>query len=86
MIEIKNISKNFGNFQALKSVSFDVYDGEIVGLLGENGAGKSTLLRIISTILKPNSGTVKINNLDLNNNQEIIKFSIRILFGNEVGL
>lgn len=86
MIEIRNISKKFDGFEALKNVSFNVNNGEIVGLLGENGAGKSTLLRIISTMLVPTSGTVKINNLDLKTDQELIRSSIGILFGNEVGL
>lgn len=86
MIEIFNISKKFDEFEALKNVSFNVNNGEIVGLLGENGAGKSTLLRIISTMLTPTSGTVKINKLDLKTDQELVRSSIGILFGNEVGL
>ena len=62
MINILNISKTFKTTEALKDVSFEVNDSEIVGLLGENGAGKSTLLRIISTMLSPTNGNVIINN------------------------
>ena len=61
MINILGISKQFGNIEALKNVSFDVKDGEIMGLLGENGAGKSTLLRILSTMIKPGGGTAEVN-------------------------
>ena len=86
MINILNISKNFKAKEVLTDVSFDVKDGEIVGLLGENGAGKSTLLRIISTMLKPTSGTAVINGYDLLENPEEIRKQIGILFGSEVGL
>ena len=86
MIEISNISKSFNKFEALKNVSFQVKDGEIVGLLGENGAGKSTLMRIISTMLTPNSGSAKINGYDLIKNPAEVRKNIGILFGSEVGL
>lgn len=51
----------FEKFQALKNISFDVYKGEVVGLIGHNGAGKSTLLKIISGIMKPTTGSVSVN-------------------------
>lgn len=86
MIKILNISKNFNNVEALKGVSFDVNNGEIVGLLGENGAGKSTLLRIISTMLTPTSGTALVNGYDLLKNPKEVRKNIGILFGSEVGL
>lgn len=59
-IEVKNISKKFGNQMALDQVSFEVQPGEIFGLLGPNGAGKTTCIRIILDIFKPDSGTVSI--------------------------
>ena len=86
MIRISNIHKSFKKCQALKDVSFDVNDGEIVGLLGENGAGKSTLLRIVSTMLKPDQGGVKVNEYDLITQPKDVRKSIGILFGSEVGL
>lgn len=61
MIAVRNISKHFGAVQALQAVDFTAADGCITGLLGPNGAGKSTTLRIISTVLKPDSGTVMVD-------------------------
>lgn len=57
MIEIKNLTKRFGNFAALDSISFSVESGSIFGLVGSNGAGKSTLLRILSGVLKADEGS-----------------------------
>ena len=59
-IEVKNISKKFGDQMALDQVSFEVQPGEIFGLLGPNGAGKTTCIRIILDLFKPDSGTVSI--------------------------
>lgn len=70
MIRIENISKTFGTkksgaVQALKNVSFTLRDGEITGLLGVNGAGKSTLLRLIYGLQHPTSGTVVVDDIDV---------------------
>lgn len=86
MINILNVSKTFKTTEALKDVSFEVNDSEIVGLLGENGAGKSTLLRIISTMLSPTSGNVIINNHSILDDPQNVRKNIGILFGSEVGL
>ena len=56
IIEVKNLTKNFGKFTAVDDISFDVKKGEIFGLLGPNGAGKSTTLRMLSTLSRPNQG------------------------------
>lgn len=86
MINIIDISKKFNTTDALSGVSFDVHEGEILGLLGENGAGKSTLLRIISTMLHPTSGTVVVNGYDIIKNPKEVRKTVGILFGSEVGL
>jgi sodium transport system ATP-binding protein len=65
MIEVDNISKRFGTVQAVDGVSFKAADGRITGLLGPNGAGKSTCLRILSTVLRADSGTARIGGIDL---------------------
>lgn len=61
MLKVENVSGGYGNSLVIKSVSFDVKKGEILGILGPNGSGKSTLLKIISGILKAESGTVTID-------------------------
>ena len=64
MIEVSGLRKVFGDFVAVEDVSFNVRPGEIFGLLGPNGAGKTTTLRMVTTILKPTSGTIHINGYD----------------------
>jgi branched-chain amino acid transport system ATP-binding protein len=58
LLEVKNLSKSFGGVQAIYRVSFDLEQGEILGLIGPNGAGKSTLFNLISGVDKPDSGTI----------------------------
>lgn len=65
MIKVENLTKSYGNVQALKQVSFEVNPGEIVGLLGPNGAGKSTSIKILTGYLHPDAGSVTINDLDI---------------------
>ncbi len=62
---VNNLSKSYGNLQALKSVSFEINQGEIFGLIGPNGSGKTTTLRILATLLKPDQGEVKIFDIDV---------------------
>lgn len=59
LLELKNISKEFGAIRALGDVSFSIAPGEVVGLMGDNGAGKSTLVKIISGIYQPTGGTLQ---------------------------
>jgi ABC-2 type transport system ATP-binding protein len=73
IISIKDLVKNYGTFEAVKSISFDVFKGEIFGLLGQNGAGKSTTLEIIETLREKTSGTVIVNGLDLDKKPDEIK-------------
>src|SRR3989338_5112635 len=65
MISIKNISMNYGTTKALADVSFDVEQGEILGLLGPNGDGKSTLMKILTTFIYPSGGTAEIEGFDI---------------------
>jgi sodium transport system ATP-binding protein len=65
MIEVQALSKSFGKVQAVQNVSFNAADGQITGLLGPNGAGKSTTLRMLYTLLSPDSGTARIDGLDI---------------------
>jgi sodium transport system ATP-binding protein len=65
MIEVQGLRKYFGSVAAVRDVSFAALDGRITGLLGANGAGKSTTLRILSTLLEPDAGGGRIDNLEL---------------------
>lgn len=65
MIRIDNLAKTYGDFRAVKDVSFTVKAGEISGFLGVNGAGKTTTLRMLAGILKPSSGSATINGYDI---------------------
>ena len=73
IIEVKDLVKNYGDFEAVKSISFDVMEGEIFGLLGPNGAGKSTTLEIIETLREKTSGKVLVDGLDLDTSPNDIK-------------
>ena len=65
MIELKNITKYYGNFPAVTDISFKIERGEIVGLLGPNGAGKSTTMKMITGYMPPTSGELTIDNYDI---------------------
>ena len=65
ILSVKGITKRFGGLIALKNVSFDVYPGEVVGLMGPNGAGKTTLLNIIAGEYTPDAGTIKFKGYDI---------------------
>lgn len=86
MLELKNLTKKFGEITAVNDVSFSVGRGEVFGLLGENGAGKTTTLRLLATMLKPTSGTAVMGDFDLIRDPEKVRGSIGILFGGESGL
>ena len=73
IISVRNLVKNYGKFQAVKSISFDVFEGEIFGLLGPNGAGKSTTLEIIETLREKTSGEVLVDGVDLDKHPGEIK-------------
>src|ERR1700756_916226 len=65
MIEVKNLSKSYGNFVAVSNITFKADNGQILGFLGPNGAGKTTTMRIITGFMPASSGTVLIDGLDI---------------------
>lgn len=76
MIEIKDLSKNYGDKQALKQLTLKIKAGEIFGFLGHNGAGKSTTLKSLVSIIEPTSGTITVDGQDLATNRQAIKEKI----------
>ena len=64
MIRVTNLSKTFDKFTAVKDVSFEVAQGEIFAFLGPNGAGKTTTIKMLTTLLKPTSGSIELDGLD----------------------
>jgi simple sugar transport system ATP-binding protein len=64
ILSLKNVSKVFAGYQALKDVSLDIYPGQVLCLLGDNGAGKSTLIKVLSGFHEPSSGTMQVNGED----------------------
>lgn len=73
IIEVRDLFKKYGSFEAVKGISFDVYPGEIFGLLGPNGAGKSSTLEIMETLREKTSGKVTIAGFDLDRDPSEIK-------------
>lgn len=73
IISVKDLVKKYGQFEAVKGISFDVMEGEIFGLLGPNGAGKSTSLEIIETLRDKTSGQVTVAGFDLDRQPDEIK-------------
>lgn len=78
-IEVKDISKSYGEQKALDAVSFSVNKGEIVGFLGPNGAGKSTLMKILTTYLNADEGTALVNGNDVATQQKAVQRSVGYL-------
>ena len=78
-IDVQHIVKKFGDFTAVKGISFAVEEGEIFGLLGPNGAGKSTLIRMMVTLLQPTSGTAVINGYDVVKQSDGVRQSIGVI-------
>ena len=73
IISVRNLVKNYDEFEAVKGISFEVFEGEIFGLLGPNGAGKSTTLEIIETLRRKTSGEVIVDQLNLDESPDGIK-------------
>jgi len=78
-IDVRDIVKTFGDFTAVKGISYAVEEGEIFGLLGPNGAGKSTLIRMMVTLLAPTAGTAVINGFDVVKQSDGVRQSIGVI-------
>jgi ABC-type multidrug transport system ATPase subunit len=76
IIEVNNLSKSFGDFQAVDDLSFSVPKGSIYGFLGQNGAGKSTTIRMLLTLIKPDQGNITMFGYDLKKQREKILSNI----------
>jgi ABC-2 type transport system ATP-binding protein len=79
-IYVEKLHKVFGEFTAVNSISFEVKRGEIFAFLGPNGAGKSTTIKMLTTLLKPTSGTIQINGYDPLTEQDNVRKSFGIVF------
>ena len=87
MIHVHELTKSYadlrrGAFVALAGISFDAREGEIYGLLGPNGAGKTSVLRILSTVLRPTSGTATVNGCDVVTQPDLVRHQIGFVSAN----
>jgi ABC-2 type transport system ATP-binding protein len=80
MISVRNLVKSFGAFTAVDDVSFDVGEGEIFAFLGPYGAGKTTTIKMLTTLLKPSSGTIELDGLDPQTKQNEARKRFGIVF------
>ena len=76
MIEVKNITKKYGNFTAVDNINFKIEEGEIIGLLGPNGAGKSTTMNMITGYIEPTEGEIIVNGYDISKKPKKAKAQI----------
>ncbi|MBX4195577.1 ATP-binding cassette domain-containing protein [Candidatus Parcubacteria bacterium] len=80
IIEVKNLSKKFGDREVVKHISFNVERGEIFAFLGPNGAGKTTTIKMLTTLLPKTDGEIKLNNFDPEDNPDEVRKSFGIVF------
>jgi len=79
-IMVEKLKKKFGDFTAVDTISFEVGGGELFGLLGPNGAGKTTTINMLSTLLKPTSGSARLAGFDINQEMDEVRKYIGIVF------
>lgn len=79
MIQIENLYKNYGNIEAVKGVSLEIKRGEMFGLIGPDGAGKTTIIRTMCGLINPTKGTVKLLEMDIQQNRKMVQKSIGYL-------
>src|SRR6201989_1889611 len=80
MIYVRDLTKTFGSFTAVKNISFEVAKGEIFAFLGPNGAGKTTTIKMLTTLLKPSSGSVELDGLNPATQQKETRKRFGIVF------
>jgi ABC-2 type transport system ATP-binding protein len=80
MIRVSNLVKTFGDFVAVNNISLEVQQGEIFAFLGPNGAGKTTTIKMLTTLLKPTSGSIEIDGLDPQHQQNEVRRRFGIVF------
>lgn len=80
IIEIKNLTKKYGDFTAVDDISFNVQRGEVFAFLGPNGAGKTTTIKMLTTLARPTSGSIRINGHDPVHEQDSVRASFGIVF------
>ncbi len=76
IVEVRNLSKSFKNFEAVKNISFEIAKGSVYGFLGQNGAGKSTTMRMLLSLIEPTNGEINIFNKPLKGNEKYILSNI----------
>ena len=79
ILEVKDLVKNYGDFTAVKGISFDIKDGEIFSLLGPNGAGKTTTISMLSTLYVPTSGDATIGGHSISKDPMAVKQVIGVV-------
>jgi ABC-2 type transport system ATP-binding protein len=80
IIEVHDLRRRFGQFEAVKGVSFDVAPGEVFGFLGPNGAGKTTTINMLCTLLRPSAGNASVNGFDVVSQRSEVRRSIGLVF------
>jgi ABC-2 type transport system ATP-binding protein len=80
VIEVRDLVRKFGDFTAVKGVTFEVEEGEIFGFLGPNGAGKTTTINMLCTLLKPTGGEATVNGFDVATQRDSVRRSIGLIF------
>ncbi len=78
-IDVRGITKRFGDFTAVNGISFTVERGETLALLGPNGAGKSTLIRMLTTLMLPTSGTALVDGADIVQDPDTVRHAIGVI-------
>jgi branched-chain amino acid transport system ATP-binding protein len=84
LLKLQNISKSFGGLKAVNSVSLDINEGSIIGLIGPNGSGKTTLFNLISGVIYPDSGEIYFKNINITNLPPYDRFKLGIVYSTQL--